>query len=88
MEPLRVQPNRPQLYDLCGQFEQVLLASLLPESLFRPSSADRVNDQSDATIESGQSAAIFTNALSAAIERAGGLGLAREMYGFLAQDRV
>ena len=88
MQPAGVQPYRPQLYDLCGQFEQVLLASLLPESLFRSSRADGADDQSDATIESGQSAAIFTHALSAAIERAGGLGLAREMYSFLAQDSL
>ena len=87
MQPAGLQPDRPQLYALCGQFEQVLLASLLPESLFRTSRVDSADDQADTSVESGQSAAIFTHALSLAIERAGGLGLAREMYGALTHDR-
>ena len=88
MEPSALPPDRSQLYELCGQFEQLLLGSLLPESLFRGSRADGVNDPSEAAIDSGQTAAIFRQAFSAAIERAGGLGLAREMFRALAQDRA
>lgn len=85
MQPAAVQADRPQLYELCGQFEQVLLGSLVPHSLFHVSSTD---GDSDTAIESGQSSAIFTQAFSAALERAGGLGLARELYRMLSHSRT
>jgi hypothetical protein len=81
-----VTQNRSRLYELCGQFEQVLLSSLLPQSIFSTRSSDAGDDQSATMPESGQSAAIFTQALAAAIERAGGLGLGHEMFRVLAQD--
>jgi hypothetical protein len=87
MQPATVQPDRPRLYELCNQFEQVLLASLLPASLFHVSSVSDGDDQSERSIESGQSSAIFTQAFSAAMQRAGGVGLAREMYRLLVRDR-
>jgi hypothetical protein len=87
MQPAAMQTDQPELYELCGQFEQMLLASLVPESLFHVSSLSAVDDRSDAAIESGQGSAIFTQAFSAAMERAGGLGLARDMYRLLAQNR-
>jgi hypothetical protein len=87
MQPAAVQPDRPQLYELCNQFEQVLLASLLPESLFHVSSVSDGDEQSDRSIASGQSSPVFTQAFSAAMQHAGGVGLAREMYRLLAQDR-
>ncbi|HXN09218.1 MAG TPA: hypothetical protein VN860_06115 [Candidatus Acidoferrales bacterium] len=87
MQPAAVQSNQPQLYELCSQFEQMMLASLLPESLFHVSSASGGDDRSDPPIESGQGSAIFTQAFSAAMQRAGGVGLAREMYRLLAPDR-
>jgi len=87
MLPEAMQTDRPQLYELCGQFEQMLLASLVPESLFHVSSPNAGDDRSDAAIESGQGSAIFNQAFTAAMERAGGLGLAREMYWLLSQSR-
>jgi hypothetical protein len=85
MLPAEVTQDRSQLYELCGQFEQVLVASLLPQSTFSTQSIDAGDNQSASMPESGQSAAIFTQALAAAIERAGGLGLGREMFRVFAQ---
>lgn len=85
MQPTIAQSQQSELYELCRQFEQVVLASLAPPSLFHVSSADR-GDQSDAPFQSGHDDAFFTQAFSAAMERAGGLGLAGEMYRLLAQS--
>ncbi|MDQ6767532.1 MAG: hypothetical protein M3Z41_06945 [Candidatus Eremiobacteraeota bacterium] len=85
--PAATQPDLPQLHDLCGQFEQVLIASLVPASLFQTTSAGDAVETADATIESGQSAMMFSQAFAVALERAGGLGLGREMYQLLVQAR-
>jgi hypothetical protein len=85
MLPAEVTQDASRLYELCGQFEQVLLGSLLPQSIFSTQSTDAGDDQSASIPESGQSATTFMQALAAAIERAGGLGLGREMFRVLAQ---
>lgn len=74
-----------QLSELCGQFEQVLLASLVPQSAFgsHGALADRASgdpEADDVQAGSAQTAALFTQAFAAALERAGGLGLGRELY--------
>jgi hypothetical protein len=85
MQPAVVQGQQPELYELCREFEQVVLVSLAPRSLFHISSADSASDQPNAPFESGQDGALFQQAFSAAMERAGGLGLAGEMYRLLAR---
>ncbi len=70
--------GRAQLYNLCGQFEAVMLASIIPQSLFRSSPSG--DDEPKSASESGSTAWLFSQALSAALERAGGLGFGREVF--------
>ena len=73
-----------QLYALCGQLEQVVLASFLPESLFRPINAAADPDRSaDSIVSFGQMGAVFREAFAAAVERAGGVGLRGEICRWL-----
>jgi hypothetical protein len=60
----------------CAQFEQLLLGTLLPASLFTFSGS-----QSDTNSPAlgGLDREIFKEAFAAAFERAGGLGLASEL---------
>jgi|GEM_PF-1908325 len=69
-----------QLRYLCGQFEQVLLASLVPRSLFTTTPSADEDPQVSGAPPSGIDAAIFAQALAAALERAGGVGLGSQMY--------
>lgn len=85
-------PIQPQLYELCGQFEQVLLALLVPQSAFGSHDTVRTDtpgddDEQDVLPGGSATAALFTQAFAAALERAGGLGLGREMYRAFARDR-
>ncbi len=73
-------PDRPQLRDLCGQLEQVMLASLVPASLFATKLAGDDDEPSSASLTSGPGAALFSQALAAALERAGGFGLGAQIY--------
>ena len=74
------------LAELCGQFEQVLLASLVPQSFFHVhggSDGDSLfgdSDRDDASSGSTQTTALFTQAFAEALERAGGFGLGSELY--------
>lgn len=60
----------------CDQFEQVMLAQLLPRSLFGSSvtSADGVTPT-----ETSANRDLFAQAFAMAFERAGGFGLSREL---------
>jgi hypothetical protein len=77
---------QPGLYELCGQFEQVFLATLVPQSALgshAASGGDLAGSDDgldDPTNGAEQTAALFTQAFAAALERAGGLGLGRELY--------
>jgi hypothetical protein len=74
------------LYELCGQFEQVLLTTLVPQTAFGSPGASGGDfaasdgEADDMPSGSAQTAALFTQAFAAALERAGGLGLGRELY--------
>ncbi len=78
-----------QLYELCGQFEQVLVASLVSKSspsvvlAASPDDADESFQQSHDVVNS-----LFAQAFATAIERCGGLGLRDEMYRSLEQVRL
>lgn len=90
-------PSR--LTELCGQFEAVLLRGLLPHGMFRASarlfddesgqsgdattSADAAPEDADASVLE----AMFAQSFAAALERAGGLGLARVMARTIDGDR-
>jgi hypothetical protein len=75
-----------ELGELCGRFEQVMLASLVPQSFFHLHGevggdglfAD--DERDEVSGGSTQTDALFTQAFAAALERAGGFGLGRELY--------
>jgi hypothetical protein len=65
-----------ELSDACGQFEQVMIATLIPRSLLRPPLDDDGGASSPAhSFESD----LFAQAFAAAIERAGGIGVRAEL---------
>ena len=68
------------LREACGQFEQVFLASLLPQSFVSPGSASV--DESEEQSGAGQDLAsqLFPEVFAAALERSGGVGLAGEFF--------
>ncbi|MBV8340348.1 MAG: hypothetical protein JO343_10415 [Candidatus Eremiobacteraeota bacterium] len=68
-----------QLRDVCGQFEHVLLASLLPASLFTCATAPGQQGETEDVPPSGAGPEIFREALATAIERSGGVGLGAEL---------
>jgi hypothetical protein len=59
----------------CAQFEQVVLASLLPRSIFQTGSTA----EDTGSPFGGADRDLFVQAFAAAFERAGGLGLTREL---------
>lgn len=63
------------LRGLCEQFEQVMLASLLPASLFSRAPA---NTDGEPAL-GGAARDLFAQAFAAAFERAGGIGLSRAL---------
>ncbi len=80
-----------QLYDVCNQFEQVFLVSLVPRSIatFGTNQAGQLSDggPADFHADSDTTAAVLAQTVAAALERAGGLGLARELYRSLSGQR-
>jgi hypothetical protein len=64
-----------QLSNLCGEFEQVMLAQLLPKSLF---SGDARPSDDEQPYGAGAAPELFAQAFAAAFERAGGMGLQAE----------
>jgi Rod binding domain-containing protein len=78
-----------QLHELCGQFEQVLVASLVSKS--SPSAALAASpDDADESLRPSHDVvnSLFAQAFAAAMERCGGLGLRDEMYRSLMQVRL
>ena len=69
----------------CGQFEQTLISSLLPTSLLQPT-PNEDDDEAAPRLDTAE-AALFTQALAAALERAGGIGLGHELYHWLTEER-
>jgi hypothetical protein len=76
-----------QLYELCTQFEQVLVGALVSKSSssslrfgLTNADADESSQPSRDVVES-----LFSQAFAVAIERAGGLGLSAEVYHSLTQ---
>jgi hypothetical protein len=63
------------LGELCGQFEEVVLATLLSSAHVAPTSPFQPPTGSGAD----ESAGLFTQALASAIEHAGGIGLRSEL---------
>ena len=78
MQPTATQVDTGQLRDLCDQFEQGLLASLLPESLFTGLTTDQQSSDTSEFASSAVGPQLFRQALTAAIERSGGIGLGTE----------
>ncbi len=64
------------LRQACEQFEQVMLAQLLPRSLFGSSIT---NLDGVTPTETSADRDLFAQAFAMAFERAGGLGLSREL---------
>ena len=76
-----------QVRELCGQFEQVLLATLVPKSLFQGSPTNEDGGPGDGFLASGATPALFTQVFAAALERGGGLGLGPELARMLPEGR-
>ena len=76
----------PQMLEVCGQFEQVLITALLPQSMFMAPTLDAPNGDDSSQKASGNNA-LFGQALATAIERAGGLGVGRELAALLTEDK-
>lgn len=64
------------LRGLCDQFEQVMLASLLPASVFSVAPTDPNRGE---PALGGADRDLFAQAFAAAFERAGGMGLGRAL---------
>jgi hypothetical protein len=79
MQPGAMGIDPGQLRDLCGQFEQVLLTSLLPASLFTCVAVPDQHSDTDDALSSGVGPEVFREALATAIERSGGIGLGGEL---------
>jgi hypothetical protein len=65
----------------CAQFEQLVLASLLPRSIFHPG----FTAEDTGLPFGGADRDLFAQAFAAAFERAGGLGLTRELLSDLGE---
>lgn len=69
-----------QLRALCGEFEQVMLASLVPQSPGFVSGISSENADGDSATNAGLSAGLFPQVFAAALERAGGIGLSAAFF--------
>ena len=87
MRPEASSADAAQVRELCGQFEQVLLATLVPKSLFQGSLASEDGDHDDGFLASAPTPALFTQAFAVALERSGGLGLGAELARMLPEGR-
>lgn len=79
--------DQPQLLGLCRQFEAALLRSILPSSMFgqralaASSPSEDTGDADDLSAErSSPLDTLFSDAFAQALERAGGIGLAADLY--------
>ncbi len=64
------------LREACDAFEQVMLTSLVPRSLFSPGIESE--SESEPSLGSDLAADLFPQVFAAALERAGGIGLRTE----------
>ena len=85
MRPEAIQGSATQVRDICGQFEQMLLTALVPQSLFKGSGMGDSADNADSLLASENTQTLFGQAFAAAIERDGGLGLAPELARMLSE---
>lgn len=76
-----------QLFELCSQFEEVLVTSLVNKTTPSPAAFGMGEPGPDelAQPSSDLPQMLFSQAFAAAIERCGGLGLNREIYHSLTQ---
>jgi len=78
------------LRQLCGQFEELLLTAIVPQSLFTVDTLGTGNTlgQSDSSsaLSSGVTSEVFRQTFAAAVERGGGLGLGSELARLLGGD--
>ncbi len=87
--------DQPQLLGLCREFEAALLRSILPASTFGqralaaspPSEEDGAAAGDSTPEQSGPLDTLFSDAFAQALERAGGVGLAADLYRSLGRDR-
>ncbi len=79
MSPQVLPADARQLRELCAQFEQVMITTLVPQSLFTGSTASQDSDAGDAAPSSPTTPVLFRQVLAAAIESGGGLGLAPQL---------
>jgi hypothetical protein len=87
--------DQPQLLGLCRQFEAALLRSIIPSSMFGQRALAASSPSEDAGAEEDDSNAersspldtLFSDAFAQALERAGGVGLAADLYRSLGRDR-
>ncbi len=75
------------LREVSGEFEQVMLASLVPHSLFSLGIERASDGENEAAFGSDCAAELFPQVFAAALERAGGLGLRTEFFHLL-QERT
>jgi hypothetical protein len=79
------------LASACGEFEQFLLAGMLRSAgIGRPVETDGGSEAGFAFASSGESEAVsqlFVQALAGALERAGGIGIARGLQSALGKER-
>lgn len=71
---------QPELPELCARVEEVFLTMLLPPFVFGTGDANAQGDSDEPASSAGLADALFPQAFAAALERAGGLGLGREIY--------
>lgn len=86
MQTVATQAHAQQVRDLCDQFEQQVLITLLPASLCATTSADQKDSDPDGLAPSSVAPELFRQALAAAIERAGGIGLGSAFAHTLIRD--
>jgi hypothetical protein len=86
MQAPATQLDAGQLRDLCDQFEQGLLASLLPTSLFTGLTTEQQSSETSEFAPSAVGSQLFRQALAAAIERSGGIGLGAEFARVLSRN--
>ena len=76
-----------RLRELCDQFEQVVIATLLPASVCSSATVrQELCDRGGGLSSSATSSDLFRQAFAAAIERAGGIGLGRAFARALTRD--
>lgn len=80
------------LASACGEFEQFLLAGMLRSArVGRPIESQDDSDAgigSDTSAQSDAVSQLFVQALAGALERAGGIGIARNLGAFFGKEKT